>query len=139
MTPEQIELVQDSFASVRPIAATAADLFYGRLFAIAPEVRSMFPDDMTEQKKKLMTMLGVAVANLDNPDVVVPAVQGLGRRHATYGVTDAHYAPVGDALIWTLEQGLGAAFTPAVHEAWVATYGLVAGLMKDAAAEGAPA
>lgn len=136
MTPEQVKLVQDSFAKVRPIAATAADLFYGRLFEIAPQVRPMFPDDMTEQKKKLMAMLGLAVANLDKPDTVVPALQTLGRQHIAYGTQAAHYEPVGAALLWTLEQGLGDAFTPQVREAWEETYGLVAKVMKDAAAEG---
>lgn len=138
MTPEQVRLVQDSFAKVRPIADTAADLFYGRLFEIAPQVRALFPDDMSDQKKKLMAMLGLAVTNLNRPEVVAPAVQDLGRRHIAYGTLEAHYAPVGAALLWTLEQGLGADFTPDVREAWTETYGLVAGLMKSAAA-GAPA
>jgi len=135
MTPEQITLVQDSFAKVRPIADTAADLFYGRLFEIAPAVRPMFPEDMREQKKKLMAMLGLAVTNLDKPDIVVPALQKLGRQHVAFGTRAAHYEPVGEALLWTLEQGLGPDFTPAVRAAWVETYGLVAGVMKAAAAE----
>ncbi len=135
MTPEQVRLVQDSFAKVRPIAGTAADLFYARLFEIAPQVRSLFPDDMAEQKKKLMAMLGLAVANLDHPETVNPALRDLGRKHVAYGTRDAHYGPVGAALIWTLEQGLGPDFTPEVREAWTATYALVAGSMKRAAAE----
>ncbi|MEE7451128.1 hemin receptor [Methylobacterium radiotolerans] len=134
MTPEQVRLVQDSFAKVRPIAGTAADLFYGRLFEIAPRVRDLFPGDMTEQKQKLMAMLGLAVANLNRPDTVVPALQDLGRKHAAYGAQDSHYAPVGAALLWTLEQGLGPDFTPEVREAWAETYALVAGVMKQAAA-----
>ena len=139
MTPQQVTLVQDSFAKVRPIASTAADLFYGRLFEIAPQVRPMFPDDMTEQKKKLMAMLGLAVANLHKPDTVVPALQNLGRQHVAFGTQPAHYEPVGAALLWTLEQGLGPDFTPEVHEAWVETYGLVASVMKSAAEEAAAA
>lgn len=134
MTREQITLVHHSFAKVRPIAGTAADLFYGRLFAIAPQVRALFPADMAEQKTKLMAMLGLAVANLNHPDTVVPALQDLGRKHVAYGTQAAHYAPVGEALLWTLEQGLGADFTPAVRAAWVETYALVAGVMKGAAA-----
>ena len=135
MTPEQVVLVQDSFAKVRPIADTAADLFYGRLFEIAPQVRTMFPDDMREQKKKLMAMLGLAVTNLHKPEMVVPALQTLGRQHVSFGTQAAHYEPVGAALLWTLEQGLGPDFTPAVREAWVETYTLVANVMKSAAAE----
>ena len=135
MTPHQVKLVQESFGKVRPIADTAADLFYGRLFEIAPQVRPMFPNDMKEQKKKLMAMLGLAVANLDKPETVVPALQNLGRQHVAFGTQAAHYEPVGTALLWTLEQGLGPEFTPEVREAWVETYGIVADTMKAAAAE----
>jgi hemoglobin-like flavoprotein len=135
MTPQQVTLVQDSFAKVRPIADTAADLFYGRLFEIAPGVRAMFPEDMRDQKKKLMAMLGLAVTNLHKPDTVVPALQALGRQHVAFGTQAAHYAPVGEALLWTLEQGLGPDFTPEVREAWTETYGLVARVMQDAAAD----
>ena len=137
MTPDQVRLVQDSFAKVRPIAGTAADLFYGRLFETAPQVRGLFPDDMTEQKRKLMAMLGMAVANLNHPESVVPALQDLGRKHVAYGTQAGHYAPVGDALLWTLERGLGPDFTPEVRDAWVATYALVAGVMQQAAEEAA--
>ncbi|MBE7248394.1 MAG: hemin receptor [Actinomycetospora chiangmaiensis] len=137
MTPEQIKRVQDSFAKVRPIAGTAADLFYGRLFEIAPQVRALFPEDMAEQKQKLMAMLGLAVANLAHPETVVPALQDLGRKHVAYGTQAAHYEPVGAALLWTLEQGLGPDFTPEVREAWTETYALVARVMQQAAAEAA--
>ena len=105
MTPQQIDLVQSSFKKVVPIAGTAADLFYDRLFEIAPEVRSLFPQDLGEQKKKLMTMLGTAVANLHKLETILPAVKDLGSRHKGYGVTAAHYAPVGAALLWTLGEG----------------------------------
>jgi hemoglobin-like flavoprotein len=135
MTPEQVKLVQDSFAQVAPIADKAADLFYDRLFVIAPEVRSLFPDDLSEQKKKLMQMLATAVSNLHQVEKILPAVQDLGRRHVGYGVTAKHYQPVGAALLWTLEQGLGPAFTPQVKEAWTATYVTVADVMKSAAAQ----
>jgi len=138
MTPEKVTLVQESFKKVVPIAGTAADLFYDRLFVIAPEVRSLFPEDLTEQKKKLITMLATAVTNLHQVEKILPAVQDLGRRHVAYGVTDKHYEPVGAALLWTLEKGLGDAFTPPVKEAWTETYLAVAGIMKDAAATVAP-
>ena len=134
MTTEQVKLVQDSFKKVVPIAGTAADLFYDRLFTIAPEVRSLFPSDLTEQKKKLMQMLATAVTNLHQVETILPAVEALGRRHVSYGVTPKHYEPVGAALLWTLEQGLGAEFTPPVKEAWTETYMTVAGVMTKAAA-----
>lgn len=132
MTPEKIELVQTSFKKVVPIAATAADLFYDRLFEIAPEVRPMFPQDMKEQKSKLMGMLGTAVSNLHQLETILPAVKALAERHKGYGVTAAHYAPVGAALLWTLEKGLGADFTPEVEAAWTETYTTLAGAMMGA-------
>ena len=135
MTPNQIKLVQTSFAQVAPIAATAADLFYGRLFEIAPQVRAMFPDDLSEQKKKLMAMLGTAVAGLSHLDTLMPAVQALGRRHGGYGVKAQHYASVGSALLWTLEKGLGEAFTPEVKDAWATTYIVLSTTMMNAANE----
>ncbi len=104
MTPQQIELVQSSFRKVVPIAGTAADLFYDRLFEIAPEVRSLFPQDLSEQKKKLMGMLGAVVGSLHKLDEILPTVVDLGKRHKGYGVTAAHYAPVGAALLWTLSK-----------------------------------
>jgi hemoglobin-like flavoprotein len=138
MTPEQVKLVQDSFQKVVPIADKAADLFYDRLFAIAPEVRPLFPDDLSEQKKKLMQMLGTAIANLHQVEKILPAVEDLGKRHVAYGVTPKHYEPVGAALLWTLEQGLGPDFTPPVKDAWTQTYTTVAAVMTKAA-ESVPA
>ncbi len=135
MTPHQIKLVQNSFAQVAPIATIAADLFYGRLFEIAPMVRRMFPQDMTEQKKKLMTMLGMVVSGLTKLDALVPAVRALGKRHAAYDVHEEHFAPVGAALLWTLEQGLGDDFTPEVKEAWATAYGVLSKVMIEAMAE----
>lgn len=135
MTPREVELVQTSFQSVRPIADQAADLFYGRLFEIAPDVRPLFPEDLSDQKKKLMGMLATAVTNLHQIEKIVPAVQELGRRHGGYGVKDSHYQPVGEALIWTLDKGLGDAFTSEVKGAWVAAYTTLAGVMQSAAVE----
>jgi hemoglobin-like flavoprotein len=135
VTPHQIKLVQNSFAQVAPIATIAADLFYGRLFEIAPMVRRMFPQDMTEQKKKLMTMLGMVVSGLTKLDALVPAVRALGKRHAAYDVHEEHFAPVGAALLWTLEQGLGDDFTPEVKEAWATAYGILSKVMIEAMAE----
>jgi len=138
MTPDQVKLVQDSFQKVAPIADQASDLFYGRLFEIAPEVRPLFPEDMSEQKGKLMGMLSTAVGNLHQVETIIPAVQDLGRRHVGYGVTAEQYKPVGEALIWTLEQGLGDDFTPEVKDAWVTTYTTLEKVMTDAAAEVPP-
>src|SRR5262245_39275919 len=134
MTPEQVTLVQESFKKVVPIADKAADLFYDRLFTIAPDVRSMFPTDLSEQKKKLIQVLATAVTNLHQVEKVLPVVERLGRKHVTYGVTEKHYEPVGAALLWTLEQGLGPDFSPPVKAACTETYTTVAGVMTKAAA-----
>lgn len=138
MTPEQVKLVQDSFQKVVPIADTAADLFYNRLFEIAPEVRPLFPEDLSDQKKKLMGMLGTAVTNLHQLETILPAVEELGRKHVGYGVTAEQYKPVGEALIWTLEQGLGDDFTPEVKESWLVTYTALQGVMTKAAEDVKP-
>jgi hemoglobin-like flavoprotein len=129
MNPTQIKLVQDSFAKVAPISEQAAVLFYGRLFEVAPAVRAMFPDDMTEQRKKLMATLAVVVAGLSNLEAILPAASALARRHVTYGATAEHYPVVGGALLWTLEKGLGEAWTPEVSAAWIAAYGTLSGYM----------
>ena len=134
MTKMQKQLVQRTFSQVMPIADTAAKLFYGRLFELDPSLRSLFKSDMNEQGRKLMQMIGMAVNGLDNLDTLLPAVRDLGRRHVGYGVLDAHYETVGEALLWTLGQGLGDKFTPEVEEAWVETYATLAEVMKRPAA-----
>jgi nitric oxide dioxygenase len=133
MTPEQIALVQNSFKKVAPIADQAAAVFYKRLFELDPDLKALFKGDMVEQGKKLMQMISVAVNGLTRLDEIVPAVQQLGKRHVGYGVTQAHYQTVGSALIWTLELGLGSAFTPRVKDAWVAAYTLLSDAMIEAA------
>lgn len=133
MTPESRALVRESFAKVVPIAPQAAAMFYERLFALDPSLRPLFKGDMREQGRKLMAMIGTAVAHLDRLDSIIPAVQDLGRRHAGYGVPPASYDTVAAALLWTLEQGLGADFTPATRAAWTECYTTLAGVMKAAA------
>lgn len=136
MTPESKRLVQESWEKVTPIADVAAGLFYARLFEVDPQLRRLFRStEMEEQGKKLMQMITVVVKGLDRLDQLVPAVEALGRRHAGYGVEDAHYATVGAALLWTLEKGLGDAFTPEVGIAWTEAYKLLATIMKRAAAQ----
>ena len=134
MSPEQKNLVTTTWAMVVPIADTAAGLFYDRLFAIDTSTRAMFTStNMAEQKKKLMQALAFVIGGLDKVEQLVPTIQTLGRNHVRYGVTDTHYDSVGAALLWTLEQGLKEAWTPAVKDAWIAAYTTVAGVMKDAA------
>lgn len=135
ISERQVVLVQHSWAAVEPISGRAAALFYGRLFELAPDVRLLFTGDLVEQGRKLMQMLGVVVAGLDGLERIVPAVQALGRRHLAYGVRETDYDAVGAALLWTLGQGLGEAFTAEVEDAWAGAYALLAETMKAAASE----
>ena len=129
MTPQQLELVQSSWEKVVPIAPDAARLFYGRLFEVAPSVRGLFKDDIEDQGKKLMTIITTVVRGLKQFDRLEMTVWQLGRRHVAYGAVEAHYGVVAETLLWTLEQGLGAAFTPQVKEAWQAALNVIAGVM----------
>jgi hemoglobin-like flavoprotein len=114
MQQQAIHLVQNSWAQVKPIATQAAALFYQNLFVADPSLQPLFKGDMVAQGAKLMHMIDVAVNNLDEINKIVPTLQLLAKRHVGYGVQDAHYATVGAALLQTLEQGLGPAFTPEV-------------------------
>ena len=129
MTPEQVTLVQRSFAKVVPIAEPAAAMFYGRLFEIAPEVKPLFHGDMAEQGRKLMGTLAVVVSGLTNLESILPAASALAKKHVAYGVKAEHYGPVGVALLWTLEHGLGAEWTPDLADAWTAAYTTLSGYM----------
>lgn len=139
MTPDQAALVQQSFQKIGPMASTAADIFYRRLFDTCPDVRPLFPADMREQKDKLMRTLGVAVQNLHHMETILPVVRGLGEKHVAYGVKDEQYEAVGAALLYTLEAGLGEDWTPELAAAWEETYAVVSGAMRDAARESAAA
>ena len=135
MTPEELSLVQRSWRQVLPVAHTVAEMFYARLFTLDPSVQPLFKNDMREQRRKLWAISGATVRALARLDRIVPAVQDLGRRHAGYGVRDEHYATVGTALLWALEQGLGDAFTSEVKSAWTSAYGILAKTMQDAASQ----
>lgn len=135
MTPHQMHLIKSTWSNVVPIADAAASLFYGRLFEIDPSTRALFRgSDMAEQRKKLVQALAYVVASVDRFETLAPTLADLGQRHVGYGVKDEHYASVGAALLWTLEQGLAATWTPAAHEAWAAAYGSITQVMQGGAA-----
>ncbi|HEX9468343.1 MAG TPA: globin family protein [Bradyrhizobium sp.] len=129
MTPDQVKLVQQSFSKVVPISDQAAVIFYDRLFEIAPQVKPMFTADMAVQRGKLMAMLAAVVKGLGNLESILPAASALAIRHVSYGAKAEHYPVVGAALLWTLEKGLGDAWTPEVADAWTAAYGTLSGFM----------
>ncbi len=137
MTPEQMQLVQTSWTKVEPIASQAAELFYGRLFELDPSLRALFKGDMQAQGAKLMRAITLVVRGLEQLDVLAPTLRALGRRHVGYGVKNSHYDTVGVALLWTLAQSLGSAFTPATSAAWAEAYNVLATVMKEGAATSA--
>jgi hemoglobin-like flavoprotein len=134
MTPEHVQLIRLSFLQVAERKDETGQMFYRRLFEIAPETRSLFKGDINGQARKLMDTLGIAISSLKDMPTLIATLQALAVRHAGYGVRDEHYDKVGEALIWTLQQVLGPAFTPEVKNAWAALYGTVASVMRAAAA-----
>ena len=137
MEQQTVELVQGTWKSVAAIAPQAAELFYQNLFEADPRLKPLFKGNMPEQGKKLMQMIGAAVGKLNDLRTLVPILENLGKRHVAYGVKDEHYATVGGALLKTLEQGLGEAFTPEVKAAWASVYGVMADVMIAASKGGA--
>ncbi len=135
MNADQIAIVQATFEKVRPISETAAELFYKRLFELNPSLKSLFKGDMKKQGRMLMQMIDFAVKGIDEPDTILPTIRDLGKRHVGYGVKEEYYDTVGEALLWTLEQGLGESVTPEARDAWAEAYKLLSGVMIDAARE----
>lgn len=133
MTPDQVKLVQQSFSKVASISDQAAAIFYDRLFEVAPQVKAMFPADMTEQRKKLMATLAVVVNGLSDLSSILPVTSALAKRHVGYGAKPEHYPVVGAALLWALEKGLGEEWTSEVAAAWTAAYGTLSGFMTSEA------
>jgi hemoglobin-like flavoprotein len=129
MTPDQIAAIQESFAKVVPSSEQAAMLFYGRLFEIAPTVKPLFRGDLSDQGRKLMATLGVVVNGLADLESVLPAASALAKRHVDYGVKAVDYEPVGAALLWTLQHGLGEDWTPQLAAAWTEAYTMLSGFM----------
>jgi len=134
-TETEIALVRTTFDLIVPIAGVIADLFYDRLFYLAPSVRRMFPQDMRGEKRSLVVMIATTVQNLDNPEALIPLARALGARHARYGVTSGHYEIAGEVLIWALERGLASDFTAEVERAWRRAYAFLAAAMRAGADE----
>jgi hemoglobin-like flavoprotein len=132
MTTGQKELVKASFEQLIPIADTAAALFYARLFELDPELSLIFKTNMVEQGRKLIQMIAMVVTGLDRLSELLPALEALGARHASYGVRERDYETVGNALIWAIQELLGDDFTVEIKEAWVEVYSLLASAMQSA-------
>ena len=134
MTAQQIHLVKSSwkiFQSISP--ELVGDVFYSKLFMAEPAVRSMFHISKQEQSKKLIEMLNVIIGRLDRMEELTENIRQLAIRHVKYGVKRKHYAMIGDALLWTLQNGLGKDWNEEVKEALSACYKLLSQTMIDAA------
>jgi hemoglobin-like flavoprotein len=134
MHSRYVTLIQSSFAEMQPVRDQVADLFYARVFEQHPEYRALFPQDMAQQKIKLMAMLSYIVESLLALDALIPTLQELGKRHKSYGVIPEYYQPLGSALIWAFEQTLGERFTPETRRAWIGVYSMMANSMLQGAA-----
>jgi hemoglobin-like flavoprotein len=135
MTPEQVQLIKLSFTQVMAKRDQVGRLFYDRLFTIAPEVRPLFKGDVQAQSRKLMDTMALAIGMLRDTPTLTSTLKGLAKRHVAYGVRDEHYDKVGEALLWTLAEGLGSAFTPQARAAWAALYTTIKQIMLDATRE----
>lgn len=133
LTANDIDLVRDSFAQVAPITEKTVEIFYGRLFEISPHLKSLFHDDAKRQGQMLIDTISRVVAGLDDPDSLIAGIEELGERHDADRVQEGDYDAIGEALLWTLETGLGGAFTTEVREAWARVYRLAAVVMIRAA------
>ena len=141
MTSTQIQLVKESWGYVITKSEEAGQLFYSRLFEVAPGVRHLFKGDVKEQSRKLMSMVTLIVSRLDKLDTIIDDIRGLASRHNKYGAKKEHYAVVGSCLLWTLKTGHGDKWTKQTEEAWTAVYGVLADAMianQEAAAEKKP-
>jgi hemoglobin-like flavoprotein len=139
MRPDHLAAVRRTWELAKSDAAAVGLLFYEKLFEHDPSLRALFPADVAAQATKLMQTVAVAVASLDRLETLTPALENLGRRHVAYGVRDDHYDTVGHALLETLADAFGDAFTPEVRAAWAETYAAVAGVMRRAGGEEAAA
>ena len=133
MTKEEIILIKRTWKLFREInPVVVGDTVYSKLFLDSPSVRKMFPKEMNQQYQKLIDMLSTVVGRLDNLEDLSGEIAAMAQRHVAYGVKPAQYQKVGEALLWTLEQGLGKDFTPEVKEAWTKCYTTLADAMINA-------
>lgn len=137
VTREQIAFVKESFESLRPIPRGVGRAFYERLFELDPSLRALFKGDLDAQGAMFVSALGLAVAGLDDTTSGERPLRDLGRRHAGYGVTEAHFATFREALVQTLRAQLGAAFSEAHAAAWQEAFDRIGSVMRDAASGGA--
>lgn len=133
MNGDAVALVQHSLAEIMRQKETAVALFCDRLFLLDPTLRPLFAKAPQQHAEQLFYSLSDSIAQLNQPQTLVTAVKQLGQYHATYGVQDAHYHVMGQALFWTVSQLLHEQYTLPMADAWATVYYMMAGLMKEAA------
>jgi hemoglobin-like flavoprotein len=132
MIPQKIRLVQDSVRLIAPRAQAVSDAFYATLLQRNPQLQPLFArTNFATQGQALMWMIVWAVERLNDPDALLPKLRELGQRHVHYGVRAEHYDLVGEALLSTLDDMLGADFTPELREAWASFYLVAAETMLE--------
>ncbi len=138
LSEDDIGLLRRSFEEVCREAPDVAELFYRRLFEIAPELRPMFRGDLRHQAEKLRSTLGAAIARLHDFAALRPVLADLAQRHVGYGVAPRHYAPVGEALIWAIARSVRPAWDARTEAVWRTAYQDIAQAMISAAGGGDP-
>jgi hemoglobin-like flavoprotein len=133
LSGDDVRLIRTSFERARPVLHVAPDLFYERLFYLAPSLRRLFPDSMHAPKRRFAEMLVTVVRGLGQPEMLIAMLGHLGRRLGSWGVTAAHYQRAGEAFFWMLERVLADGLTPEAEIAWKRAYDQIALVMQEAA------
>lgn len=130
--------LETSFDAIAARGDELVEDFYNRLFAAAPAVRPLFPDDMTRQRTMLLAVLAVVRKSLRDLDAIRPTLRRLGARHVGYGTLPEHYPVVAQILIESMTHTAGDAWRPEYTTAWAAVLNLIAGEMVAGAEEAEP-
>ena len=129
--------LKDSWAIVTKSGDDVPLFFYSHLFLSHPELRSMFPVSMSQQRDKLVGALANIVTHVDELDEVMPFINSLGSDHRRFAVEPEHYDAVGASLLATLGHFLGPRWTDELAADWTAAYGVIAKVMIDGAEKSA--
>ena len=126
----EAEILRTSFDLLTPNVNKIVSRFYDELFVHFPGVKPMFANTTkAKQSKMLIAALKLVIANLDNPDKLVPVLQEMGKRHKGYGAEPEHYSAVAETLLSVMKEIAGKAWTKQVHQAWSEALNLVAETM----------
>ena len=131
MTPEQVAVVQKTYAMVDEHRELFAQAFYERLFVANPNISLLFDENLDQQIERFRVMLFTAVYGLTRAEELKPALRSLGQRHLHYGVRPADYIAFGVALLGTLQHFLADDFDAEARDAWKAFYAFLSDTMNE--------